>query len=68
VESVAYTVGGALGLRVDQYAIPYLASWSQDTDLSVVEDAADLIDRVAKRIEDSVLCGSPAEGPAGVGA
>jgi hypothetical protein len=55
VESVTYTVAGSLGLGVDEYAIPYLASWSQDTDLSVIEDAATLIDRIAKRIEDSTL-------------
>jgi hypothetical protein len=33
----------------------YLASWSEGTDLSVIEDAAGLIDRLAKRIEDTVL-------------
>jgi hypothetical protein len=62
VESVTYTVAGALGLRVDGYAIPYLASWSQDTDLGVIEQAATLIDRLAKRIEDSVLPASPQGG------
>jgi hypothetical protein len=61
VESVTYTVAGALGLRVDDYAIPYLASWSADTDLAVVEEAAGLIDRLAKRIEDSTLGVAPAE-------
>jgi antirestriction protein ArdC len=61
VESVTYTVAGALGLRVDDYAIPYLASWSEDTDLAVVEEAAELIDRLAKRIEDSTLGVAPAE-------
>jgi hypothetical protein len=55
----AYTVVGALGLPVDGYAIPYLTSWSQDTDLGVVEQAAALIDRLAKRIEDSVLAVAP---------
>ena len=54
VESVTYTVSGALGLRVDGYAIPYLTSWSEDTDLAVIERAAGLIDRLAKRIEDAV--------------
>jgi N-terminal domain of anti-restriction factor ArdC len=59
VESVTYTVAGALGLRVDGYAIPYLASWSEDTGLAVIEDAAGLIDRLAKRIEDTVLPSAP---------
>jgi N-terminal domain of anti-restriction factor ArdC len=62
VESVTYTVAGALGLRVDGYAIPYLTSWSQDTDLGVIEQAATLIDRLAKRIEDSVLAPTPRHG------
>jgi antirestriction protein ArdC len=61
VESVTYTVAGALGLRVYDYAIPYLASWSEDTDLAVIEEAAGLIDRLAKRIEDSTLGVAPAE-------
>jgi antirestriction protein ArdC len=59
VEAVTYTVAGAIGLRVDGYAIPYLASWSEDTDLQVIEDAAGLIDRLAKRIEDAVLPMAP---------
>jgi hypothetical protein len=55
VEAVTYTAGGAIGLRVDGYAIPYLASWSEDTDLAIIEDTAGLIDRVAKHIENAVL-------------
>jgi hypothetical protein len=38
-----------------------LASWSEDTDLAVVEQAAGLIDRLAKRIEDTALGAAPAE-------
>lgn len=53
VESITYTVAGALGLHVDGFAIPYLASWSEDTDLAVIERAAATIDRLAKRIEDA---------------
>jgi hypothetical protein len=59
VESVTYAVAGALGLRVDGYAIPYLTSWSESADLGIIERAAGLIDRLAKRIEDSVLPASP---------
>jgi antirestriction protein ArdC len=53
VESITYTVAGALGLPVDGFAIPYLTSWSEDTDLAVIERAARTIDRLAKRIEDA---------------
>jgi antirestriction protein ArdC len=63
VESITYTVAGALGLSVDDYAIPYLASWSEDTDFAVIEQAAGLIDRLAKRIEDTALGAAPAEVP-----
>jgi hypothetical protein len=61
VECVTYTVAGALGMGVGDYAIPYLASWSQDADLVVIEQAAGLIDRLAKRIEDTALGAAPAE-------
>jgi hypothetical protein len=67
VESVTYTVVGALGLRVDDYAIPYLASGSEDTDLAVIEQAAGLIDRLARRIEDSALGAAPSQAHADTG-
>ncbi|HWT91622.1 MAG TPA: ArdC-like ssDNA-binding domain-containing protein [Solirubrobacteraceae bacterium] len=54
VESVAYTVCGSLGLDTGGYSIPYLASWSQSTELATIERAAGLIDRLARQIEDAV--------------
>jgi hypothetical protein len=66
-DGASYTVAGALGLRVDDYAIPYLASWSQDTDLAVIEQAAGLIDRLAKRIEDGALGAAPSQAHADTG-
>jgi hypothetical protein len=41
---------------------PGLASWSQDTDLGVIESGGHVIDRLAKRIEDSVLPPTPRHG------
>lgn len=55
VESVAFTCMGALGIRSDAYSVPYLASWAEDADLSVLEGTAALIDRLASRIEDAVV-------------
>ncbi len=55
VESVAYTVCGTIRLDTTSFSIPYLACWSEDTELKVIEQAATLIDEVAKRIEDAVL-------------
>ena len=54
VESVAFTVCGSIGLDTSGYSIPYLASWSQATSLDTIEQAARTIDRLAKRIEDTV--------------
>jgi hypothetical protein len=51
VESVAYTVCGALGLDTAGYSIPFLASWSQEGDIETIERTAALIDRLARRIE-----------------
>lgn len=53
VESIALTLTGDLGLDSTGYSIPYLTSWSDNgDDLEVIEACADLIDRIAKRIED----------------
>lgn len=54
VESVAYTVTGALGIDISGYAIPYLASWAKE-DIAVIEAHAKLIDRLATRIEDALI-------------
>ena len=53
VESVAYTVCGALGLDSSGYSIPFLASWAQDGEIETIERTAALIDRLARRIEDA---------------
>jgi antirestriction protein ArdC len=55
VESVAFTVCGALGLDSSGYSIPYLASWAQGGNLETLEQTATLIDRLARRIEDIAL-------------
>lgn len=54
VESVAFTVCGALGLDTSGYSLPYLAAWSEQTDLDVIERCARMIDRIANRIEDAI--------------
>jgi len=55
VESVAYTVCGALGLDSSGYSIPFLASWAPEGDIATIERTAALIDRLARRIEDAAL-------------
>ncbi|WP_372787882.1 DUF6782 family putative metallopeptidase [Paraconexibacter sp.] len=54
VESVAYTVCGSIGLDTSAYSIPYLASWSEQTPMEIVELCAGWVDQVAKRIEDTI--------------
>jgi antirestriction protein ArdC len=54
VESVAFTVIGSLGIEADASSIPYLASWAESSDLSVIEKTAALIDRLAKRVQDAL--------------
>ena len=53
VESVAYTVCGALGLDSAGYSIPYLASWAGEGNIDIIERTAALIDRLARRIEEA---------------
>lgn len=53
VESVAFTVCGSLGLDTSSYSVPYLASWSEFAELDTIERTAQVIDRIARRIEDA---------------
>lgn len=52
---MAYTVCGACGLDVADAAVAYLALWAEQAELSTIERAAGLIDRVARRIEEPLL-------------
>jgi antirestriction protein ArdC len=53
-ESVAFTCVRSLGIAAEEYSIPYLTSWAEDTDLEVLEQTASLIDRLASRIETAL--------------
>jgi antirestriction protein ArdC len=63
VESVAFTVTASLGLDTSSYSIPYLASWSERAPVETMEQAAETIDRLARRIEDAVLPHRPEAPP-----
>lgn len=52
VECVAYTVCASLGLDISASAVPYMTGWSKGDE---VERYADLIDRLARRLEDALL-------------
>lgn len=54
-ESVAYTViAGGLGIDMTGASVPYLASWAERAPLATIEAAANLIDRLARRIEGAL--------------
>jgi antirestriction protein ArdC len=54
VESVALSACAVAGLDTTANSIPYLAAWSQDSDMAVLEQAAALVNRLANRIEDAI--------------
>jgi len=55
VETVAYCVCAGLGLDTAGFSAPYLASWGGAEATEKIEAYAALIDRLARRIEESVL-------------
>lgn len=66
-ETVAYTVCASSGIDPGEYSISYLASWSEHTPAGTIERTAALIDRLARRIEDTVASVAPAAAESSVG-
>jgi len=58
VECVAYTVCSTVGLDTSGWSVPYMATWGEG---DAIGRYAELIDRLATRLEDAVLAsGAPA--------
>ena len=55
VESVAYSVCASLGLDSSGSAVPYVAGWAERAEGDPIEAYAELIDRLARRLEGVVL-------------
>jgi antirestriction protein ArdC len=55
VESVAYSVCAVLGLDSSGSSVPYVAGWAEGVEGDPIESYAELIDRLARRIE-AVVC------------
>lgn len=55
VECVAYTVCSTIGLDTAGYSVPYMTSWRRGGE---IERYAELIDRLARRLEDAALAAS----------
>jgi antirestriction protein ArdC len=51
VESVAYSVCASLGLDTAGAAVPYMAGWAEGAASEPIEAYAELIDRLARRLE-----------------
>ncbi len=51
VESVAYSVCASLGLDTAGQSVPYMAGWAESAEGDPIEAYAELIDRLARRIE-----------------
>jgi antirestriction protein ArdC len=55
VESVAYSVCASLGLDSSGSAVPYVTGWAERVEGDPIETYAELIDRLARRLEE-VIC------------
>ena len=55
VESATYVACASAGLATDVDSVPYVAAWAgDDNPLEVVQEAAQLIDELARLIEDAI--------------
>ena len=51
VESVAYSVAAVAGIDTSANSVPYLTVWSENTPIGTIHAHAELIDRLARRLE-----------------
>ena len=63
-ETVAYSVCASSGIQPGEFSISYLAGWSEQTPITTIERTAALIDRLSRRIEDTVVGINPGESDA----
>jgi hypothetical protein len=68
VDCVTYVVLGSVGLDVGGVSIPYVAGWGEDGALDAIQEYAQTIDELAKRIEDAIAAPAPASADAMDGA
>ena len=59
VECVAHTVCSTVGLDTSGWSVPYMATWGEG---DAIARYAELIDRLARRLEDAVLAVGAPEG------
>jgi len=54
VDTVTFIVCGAVGLDTSGSSVPYVAGWGESGELDAIRGYAETIDRIARRIEDSL--------------
>ncbi len=59
VECVAHTVCSTVGLDTSGWSVPYMATWGEG---DAIARYAELIDRLARRLEDAVLAAGAPDG------
>ena len=62
-ESVAKLAVGYLGLDTGGSAVPYLATWAESAPPATFEAIAELVDRLARRLEDTLTVADPEDDP-----
>jgi hypothetical protein len=60
VDTVTFIVCGAVGLDTSGSSVPYVAGWGESDELDAIRSYAETIDKIARRIEDSLRDESPA--------
>jgi hypothetical protein len=54
VDTVTFVVCGAVGLDTSGSSVPYVAGWGESGELDAIRAYAETIDKIARRIEDSL--------------
>jgi hypothetical protein len=54
VDTVTYIVCGSVGLDTSSSSVPYIAGWGEQGELDAIRSYAQTIDKLARRIEDSL--------------
>ena len=60
VDTVTYIVCGSVGLDTSGSSVPYVAGWGESGELDAIRSYAETIDKIARRIEDSLQPADPA--------
>src|ERR1035441_9107880 len=54
VDTVTHIVCGSVGLDISASSVPYVAGWGETGELDAIRGYAETIDKIARRIEDSL--------------